>query len=138
MIRRRLAPHGWLGSVYPKELTEWVRTVELDCHPGFLRMLEIVDKRENSAVESDATSQDAPALASERVPEGREIASLAKLLTAIAIEEYGYDPASRRSPIPREIQDIADRLGLSVSQDTIRKYLQIGAKYLPKDGDTEE
>ncbi|MFG5382454.1 hypothetical protein [Yoonia sp. R2-816] len=65
--------------------------------------------------------------------EGRELASLSKLLTAIAIHEYGYDPTQRRSPIPQAIQDTCDKLGLPMSADTIRKYLQIGAKHLPKD-----
>ena len=98
----------------------------------------LATESETQAVSTDAEREDAQALTVESAPEGREVASLAKLLTAIAIEEYGYDPASRRSPIPREIQDIATRLGLSVSQDTIRKYLQMGARYLPKDHQNDE
>ncbi len=70
---------------------------------------------------------------SDKSLEGREIASMSKLLTAIAITEYGYDTQNRRSPIQREIQELADLLGLSVSQDTIRKYLRTGAKYLLRD-----
>lgn len=63
----------------------------------------------------------------------REILSLAKLLTAIAIEEYGYSPDAKRSPIPNEIENISAKFGIRVSSDTIRKYLMLGAKQLPKD-----
>ncbi len=51
----------------------------------------------------------------------------------MAIDNYGYVPDARRGPIPKEIQDMMAALGLEISQDTIRKYLQIGAKHLPKD-----
>ena len=58
---------------------------------------------------------------------------MAKLLTAIAIEEYGYKPNSRRSPIPGEIESICDRQGLPVSKETILKYLRLGTSHLLKD-----
>lgn len=138
MVRRQFAPHGQTGSVYPKNLIQWVRSIQLDCHPAFIRMLDVVDARENGQVDPIPAVDGKIEDAMERAPEGREMASMAKLLTAIAMEEYGYDPTRRRSPIPREIEGIADRLGLPVSQDTIRKYLQMGAKFLPKDGETGE
>jgi hypothetical protein len=65
--------------------------------------------------------------------ENREKTSLSKLLVAVAIDAYGYDPTARRSPIPNEIQNIAAALGLTVSTDTIRQYLQMGARHLPRD-----
>lgn len=134
IFRRQFAQISRRAKIGPKELVEWVRVVELDCHPGFLRMLDVIDGRESSTVESLASSEDSEAAVDiDRAPEGREMASLARLLTAIAMEDYGYRPESLRSPIPREFQDITYRQGLSVSQDTIRKYLRIGAKYLPKD-----
>ncbi|GAB1364724.1 hypothetical protein MASR1M32_39600 [Rhodobacter sp.] len=43
-----------------------------------------------------------------------------------------YDPGSKRSPIPTELEDIAARLGLELSHDTILKYLRLGAQHLPK------
>lgn len=57
---------------------------------------------------------------------------MAKLLVAIAIEQFGYDPGSKRSPIPTELEDVAARLGLELSHDTILKYLRLGAQHLPK------
>ena len=122
---------GALGSkTKPAALAEWVNAVNLDVHPGFARML----KNLTGFTQLTRMSSDAPVIKSvptDKSPEPREIASMAKLLTAIAISEFGYDPTDKRSPIPREIQELADLEGLSVSQDTIRKYLQTGAKYLP-------
>ena len=63
----------------------------------------------------------------------REVQAVARILTAIAIEEYGYVPQAPRSPIPNEIRDITQRAGIPVSPDTIRKYLQIGSKHLQKE-----
>ena len=122
---------GALGSkTKPAALAERVNAVDLDVHPGFARML----KNLTGFTQIERMSSDAPVIKSDpndKSPEPREIASMAKLLTAIAISEFGYDPTDKRSPIPREIQDLADLEGSSVSQDTIRKYLQTGAKYLP-------
>lgn len=133
VFRRKFAQGNLRGTVLPMELVKWVRAVRLDSHPAFLRMIDSIDARENGSILQGTYTQDTVDLGLDRAPEGREVASLSKLLTAIAMDAYGYRPEDRRSPIPREIQDIADRLGLSVSQDTIRKYLQIGAKYLPAD-----
>jgi hypothetical protein len=66
-------------------------------------------------------------------PDKREIDKIAQLFTAIAIDAYGFRPDQKRSPIPKEITDIAARLGLSVTADTVRKYLKRGASFLPPD-----
>lgn len=51
----------------------------------------------------------------------------------MTIEYLGYRPGQARSPIPKEIAELAASMGLSLSTDTILKYLRIGAKFLPKD-----
>lgn len=133
LVKRTFSPYERRASTYAKELFAWATSVNLDAHPGFLRMLDRIAQRvSGEAPQSNEISKD-DGKDADKSPEGREIASMSKLLTAIAITEYGYDPQDRRSPIPREIQELADLLGLSVSQDTIRKYLKTGAKYLPKD-----
>ncbi len=131
MFTRQFPPR--LGNVSPRDLAHWVREVDLDAHPAFLRMIDTIEMRLQGRVSPKPKQADLEAPDEDRKPEAREVVSLAKLITAMAIDGYGYAPASRRSPIPKEIQDIADRLGLSLSGDTIRKYLQIGAKYLPPD-----
>ena len=129
---------GSFGSkTRPAALAEWVNAVDLDVHPGFTRMLANLtgfSQFERMSSKAKPSRSDS----TEKQPEPREIASMSKLLTAIAINEFGYNPLDRRSPIPREIQEIADLQGLGVSQDTIRKYLRTGAKYLPDDWKTDK
>lgn len=50
----------------------------------------------------------------------------------MAMDVYGYDPTAARSPIPKEIEDIALRLGLQITADTVRKILREGSQYLPE------
>lgn len=129
---RELQAGGHLRMQTAAILLEWINRVELEVHPGFRRMLEKMLKQKlNTVVVSKVT----PAISEEGNGkfETREKMSLSKLLVALAITEYGYNPEARRSPIPREMQDVALKLGLELSQDTIRHYLQMGAKHLPKD-----
>ncbi|WP_375230379.1 hypothetical protein [Roseobacter sp. S98] len=133
MFRRQFSPNRKNGSVYPRDLVMWVRSVDLDAHPAFLRMTDTFELLQNGAQLSSSNAATAKNANETKPAEGRELASLAKLLIAIAIEEYGYQPASLRSPILKEIEAITDRHGLSASHDTVRKYLRMGARYLPKD-----
>ena len=64
--------------------------------------------------------------------------AVARIITAIAIEEYGYNPDALRSPIPKEIEGIMSRLGLEGSAETVLKYLKIGASDLPEDWRKDE
>lgn len=112
-------------------LFEWINRVDLEVHPGFQRMLEKILKQSSKVFVLNETISPSPADDKGKF-EAREKVSLSKLLLAMAITEYGYDPEARRSPIPKEMQDIAAKLGLEVSIDTIRQYLQLGATHLPK------
>lgn len=70
-------------------------------------------------------------------PDKRQIDKVAQLFTAMAIDAYGYAPNELRSPIPKEITDMAASMGLQVSTDTVRKYLKIGASFIPEDWQPE-
>lgn len=61
----------------------------------------------------------------------REMQSIAKLLYVIAAEHYGYVP-SRNNAAVQKLQDLADRHGISLSNDTIRKYLKMGSQFRSK------
>lgn len=54
----------------------------------------------------------------------RERETLLKIVIGIAINGYGYTPNSLKSPAPKEIADDLSKLGLNVSDDTVRKYLR--------------
>ncbi len=104
-----------------EELWEWVVRVKLDVAPEFIASFqEIADQGYDVGL----------ATAPEKL-DHREKVSLAQLLTALAISELGYVPDALRSPIPKEIQDMVEKLGLEISDDTIRKYLKLGASHLP-------
>ncbi|MCP3055853.1 hypothetical protein [Aurantimonas marianensis] len=62
----------------------------------------------------------------------RERESLLKLIIGMATGGYGYDPMAARSPIPADIATDLQTHGVSLSEDTIRKYLREGAELLPQ------
>ncbi len=122
-LRRQFDPHHHRWRVAPDEFIGWSERVDLEVHPDFLRLL----KTYHGASQRKATSSEAPRT------DLREIDTMAMLFTAMVIEYYGYDPVQNRSPIPKEIAELAASLGLSVSDDTVRKYLKKGASFLPED-----
>lgn len=63
-------------------------------------------------------------------PDRREIDSVAQLFTAMAIDYLGYRPSDARSSIPKEIAELAASMGMTISDDTVRKYLKLGAKFI--------
>ncbi len=116
----------------------WANSVGQDLHPGFRRMLE-ADRKSNGG--APVTLPESVAVATNDEPkrmDPREKLSMAKLLVAIAIDTYGYVPDAKRSPIPKELESIAARLGLEITHDTIRSYLRLGADQLPKDWNPRE
>jgi hypothetical protein len=102
------------------ELLNWIEEASFPAHPDFVAMLRLVSSR-MTPMEIDGSS------VQRRKEDPRAVRAVARIITAIAIEEYGYDPSSSRSPIPNEIVSIMDRLGLQGSAETVLKYLKIGA-----------
>jgi len=62
----------------------------------------------------------------------RERESLLKMVIAMAVCGYKYDPSAERSKIPQEIADDLEKSGLSLDVDTVRKYLKAAAVLLPE------
>lgn len=58
--------------------------------------------------------------------------TLLKLLITMAVDGYRYDPADKKGPVPREIDEASTGLGIRVSDDTIRGALREAATYLPQ------
>jgi hypothetical protein len=61
----------------------------------------------------------------------RERESLLKLVIGMAIDGYGFDRKANRSPTARELSDQLQRLGLTLSDDTIRNYLTEAKELVP-------
>ncbi|WP_162933487.1 hypothetical protein [Sulfitobacter mediterraneus] len=126
-IRRKIDPHNRKHKPDLRELAEWIEAVDLKVHPQFKSILPIAGSNSESTAPIQVTQAPSDQM------DGREKTSMAKLIAAMAIDCYGYDPKARRSDIPNEIQGIADRLGLGLSSDTIRKYLKRGSELVPDD-----
>lgn len=125
---QRKFPSGGYGPlrVSPQFLLGWFDEIALAVHPSFVDALRKREERKKSAVASprgEATLK----------PDRREVEKMAQLFTAMAVDYLGYDPKASRSPIPKEIGSIAASMGLEISDDTIRKYLKLGAKHIPDD-----
>jgi len=71
--------------------------------------------------------------ADDKTVSSRERNTLYKMLIAMAKDGYGYDHNATKSPFPKELEGILDRLGLPVSDDTIRKKLREAAELLSQD-----
>jgi hypothetical protein len=56
-----------------------------------------------------------------------ERSTLLKLIIGMAIKGYSYDPGALKSTAPKEIADDLAALGMSITDDTVRKYLKQAA-----------
>lgn len=117
------------GNISAEHAHEWLQTIEIDVPDGFRKALELAWRR-LTPKEAQEKNQQHIEVGESNGPDSREMRSMARLLTAIAIEEYGYNPNARRSPLPNQLEGICDQNGLGVSAETIRKYLRLGAKLI--------
>lgn len=113
--------------VNPREFVHWSEKVDFHVHPEFIRLLKRyhLDSAQSGA---DPDKSDGSAFA--KKPEKREIDTIAKLFTLMAIDHLGYVPGAKRSPIPGQIVDFAAEQGVQISDDTVRKYLRIGSAFI--------
>ena len=63
----------------------------------------------------------------------KEKESLLKMLIAMAIDGYGFNPTEKKSPIPAEIVVHVEELGLAIDVDTVRKWLKEAASLLSRE-----
>jgi len=61
----------------------------------------------------------------------RERETALKLIIGMAIGGYGYNAAATRNSATKEIADDVARTGLSIDEDTVRKWLQEACEILP-------
>jgi hypothetical protein len=70
--------------------------------------------------------------------EGRERASMLKLIIGMALTHYDYDPAVAKSPVPRQIADHLFAAGAGLNPETVRKFLQEASALLPPQTNKKE
>jgi hypothetical protein len=122
-LQRKFSYNGRDTEVMPPEFLQWAERFEFEVHPGFLEPLQRFHPAQPASGPAAKTKK----------PDKREVDSVAQLFTAMAIEQFGYDPRQARSPIPKEIGELAASLGMSITDETILKYLRIGANFISKD-----
>lgn len=127
IIRRKFDPYNQRYKPKFDELFAWINEVDLTVHSDFCEMISRKAKASGNASQPDVKREDSGKF------DGRERVSMVKLIAAMAIDAYGFDPTEKRSDIPNEIAGIADRLGLNLTSKTIRKYLRDGSEKLPED-----
>lgn len=125
---------GTLGSYGHRDIKafdalEWLGSIDLSVPVGFRRMLREAASRTSP---KDSPSGAIPETTTDKA-DPRAIRSVSKIIAAMAIDGYGWQPNSKKSPIPGEIESLCDRMGIGVSRETILYYLRLGAKQLPND-----
>lgn len=123
-LKRQFELYSYKVRADPKDFLIWVDRVGFKTHPEFYRQL-----RQYHDV-ADVVSSNAKGKGE---PMQREIDKIAQLITAMAIDDYGYRPSQLKSSTPKDICDLAAEMGLQISTDTILKYLKIGASFIPDD-----
>ena len=101
------------AKVKPKEFVDWVSGLPMD-------IPILVEQKNNSADLSE-----------------KERTSLLKMIIAMAIDGYGHDPKANKSPTTGDIANAIRLHGLSLNEDTIRRYLKESATLLPSDWDKD-
>ncbi|WP_435258092.1 hypothetical protein ACSBLW_18620 [Thioclava sp. FR2] len=120
------------ATVELKAFFDWVEETRLPIDPAFYEALRARFRPTSLEAEIEPVTDAPVGDPDNRRIDTRERNSLAKLITAMAIDAYGYDPGAARGPIPKELEGIAAQLGLEITADTIRKFLRDGAQYLPE------
>jgi hypothetical protein len=127
-----LDPEDHKAKVELKAFFDWVEETKLPIDHKFHLALRNRFRPEALSATTEVQEQPSSGGTKDTKFDPRERSSFLKLITAMAMDVYGYDPTAARSPIPKEIEDIALRLGLQITADTIRKILREGSQYLPE------
>ena len=122
LFSRTFTFYGRNVVIPPGQFIEWADRFHEEVHPGFLEPLRTFHLKQEKASEVPVEKN-----------HKREVDTIAQLFTAMAIDYLGYNPLQPRSPIPREIANLAATMGLKVTDETVRKYLRTGAKYIAPD-----
>ncbi|MCD8498105.1 MAG: hypothetical protein LRZ85_08545 [Alphaproteobacteria bacterium] len=110
--------------------------------PDWRKLYEELSEKSKTSIEDLQAQVDALAAALEESQadklESRERTTIHKILLGAIIKGYGYDPNAKKSPaIPDLVHDI-ELLGLSVDQDTVRRWIKNALPFLPRDALTKQ
>ncbi|TAM39968.1 MAG: hypothetical protein EPN61_11795 [Burkholderiaceae bacterium] len=111
-----------------REPFDFKPTVLVDRHFLFDDVMRegVVMMSEVALFEGNAGKPDTPAI-DDRPLSTTERNALLKLVIGMAVKGYGHDPVATKSYAPKEIADDLAALDISISDDTVRKYLKQAA-----------
>ena len=145
LVERAIIARQLMELSRPELFLGWARKVGLSYPPEldvvFSQNAEVnwrleYDKEATSHAKTKRSlevSEKKLAAASEGEPPIRVRETLLKMLIGMAIDKYGHDAKASKSAAPSRISGILVTHGLGISDDTVRKYLQEAAEFLPTD-----
>jgi hypothetical protein len=77
-------------------------------------------------------SQNIPCSGVQAKENPKTVSSLLKMVIAMAMDGYGYNPEDKKSPVTKEIVEATQRYGVSIDSDTVKKHLKAGAELLSR------
>ncbi|MFN3252310.1 hypothetical protein [Roseibium album] len=124
-------------STVPSVFLTWANQMQVSVPEELVaavRELEtlISDQKPNNHPEQKRQQQSEKTLQEKHIAT-RERESLLKLVIGMAIGGYGYDPKASRTSTAKEIVSDLQQRGLSLDEDTVRKYLKEAKGLLPGD-----
>lgn len=108
------------------DLVRWFDKAELDVPE---QLLAAADKYHALGI-GKKSKLGRPHAADNKPLDPRERSTMLKLIIALAVNGYGYDPKAERSTIPSEIESDMNLLGIGINLETIRKHLRSGSALL--------
>lgn len=127
-LKRKFDPRNFDWQVQPITFIDWAASVNFETHPVFLRLLRQYHP-------SDAAPP--PSATKAGLADKREVDTIAKIITVLAIQKFRYEPKAARSEVPKKIVDLAAASGIEISEETVLKYLRRGATFVPKAGQSD-
>lgn len=134
---------GYIGdwkTAYDNLLAEAKQSLEKKNNEIAKLNQDLLDSQQNIAAKDGLVKNQATqivqltgqlAAQSEKPLKTRERETALKMILAMAIEGYGYDPKASKSGTATEIADDLAKLGLNLDADTIRKWLKEAIELLP-------
>jgi hypothetical protein len=129
-MKRAVQAGELTDPVQPGVYVAWAQKRDLD-------FPEVLAKLVPAATQAD--NQNTPAKPAKKAADKNQTAlmrernTLLKLFFCAAVDGYGYDPKAERSPTAKEMESAFERLGIRISDDTIRKYLNEAKEHLLAD-----
>ena len=129
-IKRAVQAGELTDPVQPGIYVAWAKKRDLGFPEILAKMVPAVTQADNQNMPTKTTKKPKDKSHTALM---RERNTLLKLFFCAAVDGYGYDPKAERSPTAKEMESAFERLGIRISDDTIRKYLNEAKEHLPAD-----